>query len=471
MRVTTPRLIVAGTSGDSGKTLVSLGLARACADRGLGVAPFKKGPDYIDSAWLGAAARRSGRNLDTFLMDEVALGDVLRRGGDAGLMLVEGNRGLHDGFDAAGSHSTGTLAKRLAAPVLLVLDVTKTTRTAAAIALGCKMLDPEVPFAGVVLNQVGTKRQEGVIRAAIEAETGLPVLGAIPRLRGDDPLPGRHLGLVTAVEHPDADAAIERAAAAVREFVDVDAVLDAARAAAPVEFPDAAPVVPGETVRVAVLRDEALSFYYPENLEALVERGAELRFVSPLRDKRLPEVDALYLGGGFPEVHAAELAANAPLRAAVKRAAEAGVPIYAECGGLMLLARTLRVDGTEHPMCDVLDLDIEHTPKPQGHGYAAGTLEGETPFFPKGSALRGHEFHYSRVTRRGEGLELALSLTRGHGVEAKRDGAAAGRVWASYTHVHAAGCPAWADGLLAVAREYRAETGRGDDTNARRASA
>ena len=199
MILSAPRLVIAGLSGDGGKTLVALGLARAFAQRAASVAAFKKGPDYIDAAWLGFAAGTAGRNLDTFLMDDEALGTALSRSLPADLLVVEGNRGLFDGLDAAGSHSTATLAKRLRAPVILVVDVTKRTRTTAALVLGCVALDPEVRIAGVVLNRVATERQERVIREAIERAGLPPVVGAIPRLAGKDPLPGRHLGLVTAV--------------------------------------------------------------------------------------------------------------------------------------------------------------------------------------------------------------------------------------------------------------------------------
>jgi cobyrinic acid a,c-diamide synthase len=198
VRFTTPRLVVAGLSGDSGKTLVSLGIASALRKRGVDVAPFKKGPDYIDAAWLGAATGRPGRNLDTFLQGPEALGAILARGGcdeSKGLALVEGNRGLFDGSDAAGTHSTAELAKRLGAPVVLVVDATKSTRTVAALVLGCRALDPDVPLAGVVLNRVATPRQERVIREALEQAGGPPVLGAVPRI-GEDPLPGRQVAAV-----------------------------------------------------------------------------------------------------------------------------------------------------------------------------------------------------------------------------------------------------------------------------------
>ena len=459
MRFTTPRLVVAGLSGDSGKTLVALGIARALKTRGVEVAPFKKGPDYIDAAWLGAATGRPGRNLDTFFHGPEALGEALSRGGrgeSAALALIEGNRGLFDGFDAAGTHSTAELAKRLGAPVLLVVDVTKTTRTVAAMVLGCRALDPDVPLAGVVLNRVATSRQERVIRDALARAGGPPILGAVPRL-GDDPLPGRHLGLVTAAEHPRTQEAIETAARLAEAHLDLDTLLEISGKAPAVELPERERPASGPPVRIGVLRDEAFSFYYPENLEALEELGAELSFFSALAGDTLPEVDALYIGGGFPELYAARLAENRELRRTLREAVAAGMPVYAECGGLMYLAKELVTDGVAHAMAGVLDLAVEQTPRPHGHGYVEGTVERANPFFETGARLRGHEFHYSRPRGGESRAATVVGLRRGTGIGDGRDGIVAGRVWASYLHLHALGTPAWAPGFVGLARTYQHE--------------
>ncbi len=456
MTLDLPRLVIAGLAGDSGKTLVALGLARALQDRGSRVAAAKKGPDYIDAAWLGVASRRPGRNLDAFLMDERALGEVLRRASEgAEFLVIEGNRGLHDGLDAHGSYSSAELAKRLAAPVILVVDVTKMTRTAAALVAGCAILDPELELAGVILNQVATRRQEAVIREAITQHTRVPVLGAIPRLSGATPLPGRHLGLVTAVEHPEAEGAIRRAAEVVAEHVDLEGLERIARRAKAVLFPPWNAQEAGLPLRVGVFRDEAFSFYYPENLESLEAAGAELVPISPLHEERLPEIDGLYLGGGFPEVHASRLAANVELARQVAQAARAGLPVYAECGGLMYLARELRAEGKCWPMSGVLDLVVEQKSKPQGHGYVVAKIDRKNPFFAEDECLRGHEFHYSRVVK-GEAVEsLVAVLERGQGVHARRDGIVSGAIWASYLHLHAMSTPGWADGFLDLARARR----------------
>jgi cobyrinic acid a,c-diamide synthase len=467
MLVSTPRLVIAGLAGDSGKTLLAAGLARVLTSRGLAVAPFKKGPDYIDAGWLGAAARRPGRNLDTFLMTPDAIGEALARSGPADLALVEGNRGLYDGLDAQGTHSTAEVAKLLRAPVVLVVDVTKVTRTAVAMILGCQALDRAVDIAGVVLNRVATARHERVIRDALRCAGGPPVMGAIPRLERD-PFPGRHLGLVTAVEHPAREEALGQAADLVARHVDLDALLALARYTPDVKLADRAPIGPARPAKVAVLRDEALSFYYPENLEALEEAGAELTFVSPLAARTLPEVDAVYAGGGFPEVHVERLTRNSAFQGALRAAVLAGLPVYAECGGLMVLGKELIVDGVSHPMAGVLDLTIEHTPSPRGHGYVSAQVDASNPFFERGTTLRGHEFHYSRVVRGADRSATVLRLERGTGLGDGRDGVAVGNVWASYLHIHALGTPTWAPALVTLARANRerslaetATTGRG----------
>ncbi len=456
-----PRIVVAGLAGDTGKTLVTLGLARAFTRRGRRIAPFKVGPDYIDAAWLGAAARAPGRNLDTYLMPPAAIaGSMQRAARGADLALVEGKRGLFDGMDPAGSHSTAQLAKLIGAPVLLVLNAAKVTRTLAALVLGCRMLDPELPLAGVILNRVGTTRQEDVIRRALAAHAGLPVLGAIPRIEGE-PLPSRHLGLLCAPEHPEPEAALEAVAEAVARTVDLEAVWACASRCAPMPGAVAAERARGGggKVRVGVLRDAAFSFYYPENLEALEAAGAELVAVSPLADGELPAVDALYAGGGFPEEHAAALAANQPLRAALASAISDGLPAWAECGGLMYLARALVRDGREYPMVGALPIVVEHTSRPQGHGYAAATVDRANPFLPVGTRLLGHEFHHSRIVG-PVGADTALAVERGAGLGQGREGLAVGNVVATYLHLHALGTPGWAGGLVQAARDRASRSPR-----------
>jgi cobyrinic acid a,c-diamide synthase len=467
MQASAPRVVVAGLSGDSGKTLVSLALLSAARERGFEVRAFKKGPDYIDAAWLSWAAGSPARNLDTFLADPHAVATAfsrraVRESGRAQarvMNVIEGNRGLFDGLDAVGTHSTAALAKLLDAPVLLVLGVRKTTGTAAAFVRGCQALDPGLRFAGVVLNQLGGRRHEAVIREAIERSCGVPVVGAIPRLDDAASLPGRHRGLVPPAEHRG----IDRAAALVRrvatEHLDFEAIARSAAAASALVAPDGAasraPHAAGRPVSIGYLSDAAFSFYYPENLEALEARGATLVPISSLAVPALPAgLDALYVGGGFPETHADALEANRSLLVSIGDAAASGLPIYAECGGLMLLARTVTWRGRRHDMSGVFEVDVEVFDAPQGHGYMSLVVDRANPFFGPGLEFRAHEFHYSRVT--SPLPPTACEVQRGTGCGAGRDGLLTRNVWASYAHVHATGLPEWADGIIAAARRYRA---------------
>ncbi len=459
-----PRLVIAGTGGDSGKTLVSLGLIQAWRDEGHPLSVFKKGPDYIDAAWLAWAGGVQARNLDTFLMEPAAVRDgFAAHAVERGFSVIEGNRGLFDGAGVEGTHSTAALARLLAAPVVLVLDVTKQTRTAAAVVLGCRRLDPELDLAGVILNRVAGPRHEHVAREAIERYAGIPVLGALRKQRGGDPLPGRHLGLVTVEEHGGLEDVRARLRA-VREDLDLAALAAVARGAPPLAPAPAPAAGPGrEPVTIGVLRDSAFTFYYPENLEALEAEGARLVPVSALEDAALPEIDALFIGGGFPETHGAALARNRVLLSSVRRAAQAGLPIYAECGGLMFLAEAIEFRDRTHPMAGVLPVRLAVEDRPQGHGYVEATVDRPNPIFAVGTALRGHEFHYSRVVAGAERVETTLALRRGTGSVPGRDGIVTDNVFASYVHLHARGTPEWAPGLVGRARVHRRERRAGGE--------
>ncbi|MFH2007378.1 MAG: cobyrinate a,c-diamide synthase [bacterium] len=458
-----PRLVIAGTGGDSGKTLVSLGLLLAWRRRGLVTAAFKKGPDYIDRSWLAWASGMAARNLDAFLMERDRLVESFcDAASGARVSVIEGNRGLHDGLDGLGTYSTAELAKLLGAPVVLLLDATKVTRTAAAVALGCQQLDPQCHVAGVILNRVAGPRHERVLRESVRRVTGLPVLGVIRRhVDLGALLPDRHLGLVTPQENPNAEALEARLVSLAEESLELDRLLAVADEAAPLQLslPTRAPsaiidATVGAPVRLAYFSDAAFTFYYPENLSALERAGAELVPVSALADDHLPEVDGLYIGGGFPETQAAALAANQGLKRAVRKAAVDDLPIYAECGGLMYLSESFTWLGSTHVMAGVLPLKLAVEKRPQGHGYMEVEVDRENPIFARGTRLRGHEFHYSRVVESTE-ISTAYRVERGVGTGQDRDGLLKGSVLASYLHLHALGSPSWAPSLVAAARRYR----------------
>ncbi len=455
-----PRIIVAGLSGDSGKTVISAGLIRAWQKKGWKVVPFKKGPDYIDMGWLALAASHPCYNLDLFFMErEQVLDSFLHHTREAQLAVIEGNRGLYDGLDLDGSVSTAELAKLLHAPVVLVVDCSKVTRTTAAMVLGCKLFDPEVAIKGIILNQVATSRHESIIRSSITHHCNLPVLGAVPRRR-DVTFPGRHLGLVPPQEHPSAEQAVAMAAEVVEQCLELDKLSELANNASPLIVPDI--LKRGisrkrrRRVRIGVIRDSAFQFYYPENLEELTRRGAMLVEISALRDKELPEIDALYIGGGFPETHGEVLSANTSFRNSIRESAEAGLPIYAECGGLMYLGEALVLKGKTYPMAKIFPITFGLQKRPQGHGYTIFEVEKSNPYFAVGCTLKGHEFHYSRAIKlRDDRISLVFRVKRGYGLDGKRDGLCYKNVLATYSHIHALGTSEWADALVRLAIAYK----------------
>lgn len=453
-----PRIVIAGLAGGTGKTLVSMGLARVFRNAGFRAAVAKKGPDFIDAAWLGVAAGTESFSLDTFLMSDEAIYRSLYQMRNADIAIVEGSRGLFDGLDAQGSHSTAELARLIRAPLVLVVDASKATRTIAALVLGCQALEPDLPLVGVILNRVGTSRQQGVILEALARCTQTPVLGVIRR-QNVNCLPSRHLGLIMPSERPDLESTLDEIGDIISRSVDVAAIRDLALRAPPLRanIPPCVSLAPHENhVQIGFLRDAAFSFYYPENLTALSTQGAALVAISPLDDAVLPAIDALYMGGGYPEEYAARLSANREFRSALATEIARGLPVWAECGGLMYLARELVCADTHHPMVGAIPLVVEQTSVPQAHGYVEACVDRVNPFLPVGMRLRGHEFHYSRVGAADASIETALALERGAGIGGGRDGIIAGNVFASYMHLFAPGVPGWARAFVDVARRHQA---------------
>lgn len=425
-----------------------------------------------------------------------------------GVNLIEGNRGLHDGMDVEGSHSSAALSKLIECPVILVQNVTKTTRNAAASVLGCMMLEKGVNIAGVVINRVAGSRHERIVRQSIEKYCGVPVLGAIPKIPRDQQIPLRHLGLITPKEESKISDLIRSLAHIADKYLDSARILEIAGSAPPLEetpsssfssssfsassssermhpetdtrndsdiqdnldihdkdFQTRGEVTENGSGRIKIcyLSDSAFSFYYPENLEALKEAGikeglsAKLVPVSALEADALPDCHALYIGGGFPETHAAALSENLSFRESVLAAAKAGLPIYAECGGLIYLAENLSWDGEDFPMTGVFPISMEMSKKPQGHGYTHMLVDNDNPFFEKGTELKGHEFHYSSPVRDAGSVRSVFEVRRGVGCGEHRDGLLRWNVLGTYLHIHALGCPSWAQGILKAAERYRKE--------------
>lgn len=454
-------MIISALRGGSGKTILSIGVIGAWKQQGKTVIPFKKGPDYIDAGWLALAAGQPCYNLDSFLLNQTQLlKSYIRHATPLGISVVEGNRGLYDGIDMKGSTSTAELSKLLGLPVILCLDCTKSTRTMAAVLLGCLHFDADVSIQGVVLNRVAGSRHEQILRSSIEHHCGIPVIGAIPAM--DSQFPERHMGLVPTPEHEWAAGSVNAVSGVVKACLDLDRLEAIAHQALPIKAPvypsiERAEPVSVEKPRIGIIRDSAFQFYYPENIEALTLEGAELVFLSPLVQQHLPDLDALYIGGGFPETHARILAENTCFRSELKHLAEAGLPIYAECGGLMYLGKEIVLEDAAYPMVGVLPVVFGLSPKPKGHGYTIVTVDGKNPFYPEGMEIRGHEFHYSWVASFEETADcrLVFSMKRGTGFLNHRDGVCYKNILATYTHIHASGTPEWARALVQKAVDFR----------------
>jgi cobyrinic acid a,c-diamide synthase len=461
-QATFPRIAIAALRGGSGKTILSVGIMAAWRRLGKHVVPFKKGPDYIDAGWLTLAAGRPCYNLDNFLLSENELLQSFSHHTQTGdIAVVEGNRGLYDGIDELGTTSTAELSKLLKLPVILIIDCTKSTRTMAALLLGCMHLDPQVDICGVILNRVAGGRHESVIRKSIAHHCGIPVLGAIPKLNAQR-FPERHMGLLPTCEHGWAIDAISAAAEMATHYLELDSLFAVAQncpslPAGQIKKMDIYNHTISEShASIGVILDSAFQFYYPENLTALEAAGAKLVFISPLTRDVLPTVDALYIGGGFPETHAGALAANEGFRTSLKRLANDGLPIYAECGGLMYLGEALVIDGKSYPMAGVLPIVFGISKKPQGHGYTVVKVIRKNPYFALGTRIKGHEFHYSQILEwKGETADFVFAMERGTGMLDRFEGVCYRNVLATYTHIHALGTPAWAPSLVANARNFR----------------
>ncbi|NOZ25865.1 MAG: cobyrinate a,c-diamide synthase [Nitrospirae bacterium] len=461
---TVARVVIAGLRGGSGKTTLSLGLIRALKDSGLKVRAFKKGPDYIDAGWLAAASEADCYNLDPYLFpDEKILQSFFRHSRDADCALIEGNRGIYDGMDVDGTYSTAELAKLLMSPVVLVVDCTKVTRTLAAIIDGVVAFDRNVDVRGVILNNIAGRRHETIVRGTIEKYTSVDVLGAIQRLK-DERFPERHMGLTPHHEHPAVEQSVKTMGDIVREAVDCERVLEIARSAPalPPYNGGPGPAVDREcglgsaagNVRIGIIKDMAFQFYYPDNFEALRDAGAELVEISAISEGGLPDIDALYIGGGFPETNAIMLSENIEFKNSLRRAVEEGLPVYAECGGLMYLGREIELDGRNYPMAAILPISFRMEGSPVAHGYTMVEVKEDNPYFRKSASLKGHEFHYSRVVDHDPDLKMVFAMKRGKGIDGSSDGIVYRNVLATYTHLHALGSPEWVCGMIRAAESH-----------------
>ena len=459
------RLLISAAHKSSGKTTISIGLCKALSDQGDLIQPYKKGPDYIDPMWLGRAASRPCYNLVFYTMqrDEI-LATIQRYSATADISLIEGNKGLYDGLDIEGSNSNAALASLTHTPVILVIDVQGMTRGIAPLVLGYQAFDPELHIAGVILNQIRGQRHESKLRAVLEHYTEVPVVGAVYHDKSMA-IVERHLGLVPSNESRGAEERIAHIGQLITKQVDLDSIREIA-AASP-EMPKAHSSIervqtPPE-VRIAIARDAAFGFYYPDDLNALEAAGAELIPFNTLQDQNLPDCDGLFLGGGFPETHMAALEANTSLRTSIKHAIEQGLPTYAECGGLMYLARSLRWRDESRDMVGVIPGDVRMHERPMGRGYIQLEQTSQHPW-PGGlsdsnSLIPGHEFHYSVLENLPAGQEFAYIVRRGTGINGENDGLIIKNLLASYTHLRDTSHHHWSKRFIDFVRSHKSKNG------------
>ncbi len=445
----TPTVVVAGVRSGVGKTTIATGIMGALTRRGYAVQPFKAGPDYIDPSYHQAACGVPSRNLDTWLLPRPTVLELYRKAAARRqISVVEGVMGLFDGHSSLDEEgSTAQLAKLLGAPVLLVADASAVARSVAAEVLGYQQFDPNLNLAGVILNGIASPAHLEFCKPQIEATTGLPVLGYLPR-RAEFQQPERHLGLIPTVEGTVARQWYDALIAQIEETIDVGRVAElAGTCAPPAPAEDAPPVYPHESqpqrAVIAVAQDKAFNFYYQDSLDLLEAWGAEIAPFSPLEDETLPEgAGGVYLGGGFPEMFAAELSANRPMLHSLRRAAEQRIPIYGECGGLMYLGRSLTgFDGVSHSMTGLIPAESAMSQSRLSLGYREVEARDDGPLLASGQQVRGHEFHWSTLDQPPQDAESVYRVVNQGG---RPDGFRNGSVWAAYVHIHLGSAPSLA---------------------------
>lgn len=453
------QLLFSAAHKSSGKTTITLGVCAALARSGTVVQPFKKGPDYIDPMWLGRASGRPCYNLDFHTMSHEELRTLFTsRSTDADISLIEGNMGLFDSLDIEGSMSNAALANLLDTPVVLVLDVKGATRSIVPLILGFQQFDPEMKLGGIILNKVAGSRHEQRLREVIAHYCDIPVLGAVhrdERLSIDE----RHLGLIPSNEASAVDAKLNQVADIIEQQVDLEALRELATSS-PLPQIDNSAKSPATTpdLRIAYAKDAAFGFYYPDDLEALQQAGAELIPFDTLHDKSLPEeIDGLFIGGGFPETHMAALEANRPLHKSIRAAIEADLPCYAECGGLMYLSRTVSWGENHHDMVGIIPGDCIMHKKPVGRGYAR-IRETEAMPWPGSDPTveqHAHEFHYSSLENLPADLIFAYTMSRGVGINQQHDGFVYRNLLANYVHLRSVSSNHWTERFIQFVRNCR----------------
>ncbi|MEC5317831.1 cobyrinate a,c-diamide synthase [Brenneria populi subsp. brevivirga] len=451
--------VIAGTGSGCGKTTVTLGILRALMRRGVAVQPFKVGPDYLDSGWHSAVCGVASRNLDAFMLPAATLNGLynqhMRR---AEVAVIEGVMGLYDGYGTDPDYcSTAAMAKQLGCPVILLVDGKAASTSVAATVMGFCRFDPALTIAGAIVNRVNSAQHYALIRHAIERYCGIPVLGRLP-VMDDVALPSRHLGLIPAQERANDDLRWQRLARQVEETIELDRLLalcgDAPSPAGEAPVLPAAALADGLTLALA--DDEAFNFYYPDNLDLLEQAGVRIQRFSPLHDRRLPDCQMIYIGGGYPEIHAPRLAANTSMHRALQDAHRRRIPLYAECGGLMYLGSALTApDGRRHAMAGILPGESVMGKRLTRFGYCQARATRDTLLAAAGETLRGHEFHYSDFSSALPPVLACAKWRDGAVVQRWQGGYQLEQTYAGYLHIHFAQRPGLLDRWLSAARRQR----------------
>jgi cobyrinic acid a,c-diamide synthase len=435
-----PRIVIAGTQSGVGKTTVAIGLMAALSKKGYQVQPYKVGPDYIDPGFHTLVTGNSSRNLDSYLLGEDGVkASFVNSAQKADISIIEGVMGLFDGKQGQQNKgSTADIAKILDAPVILVLDVKKMARSAAALAYGYKNFDSKLNIVGVILNNVGSDRHYRMVKEAIEAEVGLRVLGYLPRQK-ELSLPERHLGLVPTAESKKLREFIDRLVKLMEEYVDLEEILSLAKAVSNLKLNSRELFIKNYKypVNLGIAYDQAFNFYYQDNFDILEGLGVKLKFFSPIKDKEVPEVDGLYIGGGFPESFLSELSENRSMKESIYQQVKAGLPIYAECGGLMYLTEGINnFDGTFFSMVGAIPVQVKMENRLQAMGYVKAVATKDNLLLKAGQEVKGHEFHYSKLINLTEDDNYAYQLFGGKGIDGRYEGMAVNNLLASYLHLH-----------------------------------
>ena len=466
-------IYISAAKRNSGKTTISVALSRLLRNKGMSVQPFKKGPDFIDPMWLNIASGKRTYNLDFYFMSRNKIRNhFINHSLDSEISIVEGNHGLHDSFDIYGKSSNAEMSKLLGLPVILLIDAGELNRGVVPLILGFQEFDKEVDIKGIILNKVHSKRHEKNLLRAIKYYTDLKVVGNIPN-NPEFSVKQRHLGLLSTLSAEEVDKLVAEMSSKISEYIDLGNIIKISKAANK-SHPDIknSPALSlknnikrniRNTLKIGLAYDNAFNFYYNENLEALEDLRCEIIKFSPIADTHLPEVDALYIGGGFPEIFSRDLQANINIRKEIRQKIEQGLPVYAECGGLMYLCKSISYENNFNEMVGAIDADVKLTKKPKGHGYTKLSPyiyenNKEGLWFNKIKLIKGHEFHHSFLEMSPDRYKFSFKMKKGYGVDGVSDGITYKNVLAGYTHMYSPSSPGWFRNWIAFIKQTKEKT-------------